>query len=202
MFIKNLDYLSPPITFYHKGSLSHSSILSGIISIISIIIIIIIAIYFLLDLMQRKSPNSFYFNSFVEDSGIFPLNASSLFHFISIATLTNGFTNEGVDFTNFRIIGYENYFETYLYEKNISKYDHWLYGKCNNESDTTGIKYLINFDFFEKSACIRKYFNSLEKKYYDTWESKFRWPEIAHGTYNEKKLTVYFLKNVKMILLI
>ena len=108
MFIKNLDYLSPPITFYYKGSLSHSSILSGIISIISIIIIIIIAIYFLLDLIQRKSPNSFYFNSFVEDSGIFPLNASSLFHFISISTLTNGFTNEGVDFTNFRIIGYEN----------------------------------------------------------------------------------------------
>ena len=196
MFIKNLDYLSPPITFYHKGSLSHSSILSGIISIISIIIIIIIAIYFLLDLMQRKSPNSFYFNSFVEDSGIFPLNASSLFHFISIATLTNGFTNEGVDFTNFRIIGYENYFETYLYDKNISKYDHWLYGKCNNESDTTGIKYLINFDFFEKSACIRKYFNSLEKKYYDTWESNFRWPEIAHGTYNEKVKTysIFFEK--------
>ena len=60
MFIKNLDYLSPPITLYHKGSLSHSSILSGIISIISIIIIIIIAIYFLLDLIQRKSPNALY----------------------------------------------------------------------------------------------------------------------------------------------
>ena len=196
MFIKNFDYLSPPVTFYQNGYLSHTSIISWILSIFSIIIIIIIGIYFSLDLIQRKSPNAFYFHSFVEDSGIFPLNASSLFHFINIASLTKGYTNEGVDFTNFRIIGYENYFETYLYDKNISKYDHWLYGKCNNESDTTGIKYLINFDFFEKSACIRKYFNSLEKKYYDTWESNFRWPEIAHGTYNEKVKTysIFFEK--------
>ena len=60
MFIKNLDYLSPPVTFYYYGSLSHSSIISGILSIISIIIIIIIVIYFSLDLIQRKSPNALY----------------------------------------------------------------------------------------------------------------------------------------------
>ena len=125
-------------------------------------------------MIQRKSPNAFYFNSFIEDSGIFPLNASSLFHFINIASLNNGYTNKGVDFTNFRIIGYENYFDIYLHDKNLNKFDHWLYGKCNNESDTEGIKYLINFDFFEKSACIRKYFNSIEQKYYDTWSPEFR----------------------------
>jgi hypothetical protein len=136
MLIKYLDYLSPLITFYYHGSLSHKSIISGFISIISLGIIIILGIYFLLGLIQRKDPNAFYFNSFVEDAGIYPLNASSLFHFISIATISNGLFNNGVDFTNFRIVGYETYFETYFKDKNLNNYDHWLYGKCNNISDT------------------------------------------------------------------
>ena len=195
MLIKYLDYISPPITFYYHGSLSHTSIISGFISIISLAIIIILWIYFLLGLIQRKDPNAFYFNSFVEDAGIYPLNASSLFHFITIATISNGLLNNGIDFTNFRIVGYETFFETYFNDKNLNNYDHWLYGKCNNDSDTQGIGYLINYEFFEKSACIKKYFIFADQKYYDTGDEKFRWPKIAHGTYNEKlKLYSIFIE--------
>ena len=82
MFIGYLDYLSPHITFYHKGNLSHSSIVSGIISIISITFIIILAVYYILDTLKRTSPNTFYFNNFIEDAGAFHLNQTSLFHFI------------------------------------------------------------------------------------------------------------------------
>ena len=149
MFIKYFDYLSPPITFYYQGSLSHTSIISGILSIISCILIIILTIYYSLELIERKDPNSFFFNSYIEDSGTFPLNASSLFHFMTIATLTDGYSNNGVDFTNFRIVGYENYFENYLNDRNISHFDHWLYGKCNNESDTRGISHLTNMIFLK-----------------------------------------------------
>ena len=184
MFIKNLDYLSPAVTFYYKGILSHSSIISGIISIISFTFILILGIYFSLDLIYRSEPKAYYFNSYVEDAGIFPLNSSSIFHFISIATVYNGYKNDGIDFTNFRIIGYETYFESYMEDRNINKYDHWLYGKCNNSTDTEGISNLVSFDFFEKSACIKKFFNSKEKKYFDIGETNFRWPEIAHGTSN------------------
>ena len=66
MFFKQLDFLSPTITFYYKGHLSHSSILSGILSIFSFILIIIIAIYFSLDIIQREHPTVFYFNHFEE----------------------------------------------------------------------------------------------------------------------------------------
>ncbi len=198
MFIKYLDYLSPPITFYYHSFLSHTSIISGILSIISFILIIILAIYFSLDLIQRKDPNSFYFNSFEEDAGIFQLNSYSLFHFISIATISEGYINGGIDFTNFRIVGYENYFENYLNLGNISFFDHWLYGKCNNETDTKNISHLINYDFFENSACIKKYFSSEEQKYYDIDDEKFRWPEIAHGTMNENlKLYSIYLESCK-----
>ena len=54
MFIKKFDYLSPTVTFYYNGSLSHSSLLSGIFSIISIAIIIVFAVFFFLDMIERK----------------------------------------------------------------------------------------------------------------------------------------------------
>ena len=109
MFIKQLDYLSPTVTFYHKGFLSHSSILSGILSIISMALILAVAIYFSLDIIQRKNPTSFYFNRFVDNAGIFPLNSSSFFHFISISSDLGDLRNQGVDFKSFRIIGIETF---------------------------------------------------------------------------------------------
>ena len=185
MFFKSLDYLSPPVTFYHQGSLSHSSIISGILSVFTFLLIIVAACYFLLDIIERKNPISFYYKSFVEDSDIFPLNASSFFHFISLSINFEELNEDGVDFTIFRIIGFDNYFQPYyLNDKDLNKIDHWLYGICNNETDTKGIGYLIKYDFFKKSACIRKYFDSTKQKYYDTNDPEFKWPVIAHGTFN------------------
>ena len=155
MFIRNLDYLSPSITFYHKKFLSHTSIISGILSILSYIIIIGFAVYFSLDIFKRKNPKAFYYNRFIEDAGVFPFNASSLFHFINLTHTNMKIIDEGVDFTYFRIIGYNINFNIYVEDRNLSKYDHWLYGPCNNENDTVGISHLIKYDFFEKSACIK-----------------------------------------------
>jgi len=188
MFIKKLDYLSPTITFHYKGYLSHTSIISGIISIISIFLIIIQIGYYCFYIMKRKGLNAFYFNSFLEDTGIFPFNASSLFHFISLGESGKDYWNEGVNFTKYRILGFETYSVYYSDDKNLSKYNHWLYGLCNNNSDTEGIGYLINYNYFEQSACIRKYFDSKEQKYYDTDHPKFRWPIIGHGTFNKNNI--------------
>ena len=189
MFVKKIDYLSPPVTFYFKGYLAHSSIVSGILSIISFVLIILLAVYFSLDLILRKNPKAFYYNIFTEDSGIFPLNASSFFHFLSLSYVNSDYSEDvGVDFTYFRIIGFNTYYEPNSITYNISNFDHWLYGKCNNNSDTSGINYLTTQSFFEKSACIRKYYNSDAKMYYDTNDPKFKWPVIAHGTYNPNKI--------------
>ena len=119
MIIRNLDYLSPPITFYHQGSLSHSSIFSGILSIISFLLIIVIAIYFSLDLIKRRNPSAFYYNRYIEDSGIFPMNSSSLFHFISLGLEVNNYKDNGVDFNSFRVFGIERFHTYYLNDTNI-----------------------------------------------------------------------------------
>ena len=186
MFIKYLDFISPPITFHHKGHLSHFSVVSGIISIISLVIIIIIAIQFSLQIIKRRNPAAYYFNSFTKDAGVFPLNSSSLFHFISIAQNSSNLVDEGVNFRNFRIVGFNTFFEDYRDHGNISNYEHWLYGKCNNKTDTEGISHLIEYNFFENSACIKKYFNLNSKKYYDIGDPNFKWPVISHGTFNPK----------------
>ena len=182
MFLKKLDYISPPITFYHKNYLAHTSILSGIISILSFLLILMISGYFSKKIIHRQDPSVFNFKRIVEDAGTFPVNASSFFHFISLKTDTQEFYNGGMDFRSFRIIGLDVHHSAYLNNKNLSNFDFWLYGYCNNESDTRGISHLINFDFFKNSACIRKYFSSADQKYYNTDDPKFRWPVEAHGT--------------------
>ena len=187
IYVRYLDFLSPTITFHYKGFLSHSSFVSAILSICSFLTIISIAAYFSLELIKRENPTAFYYNSFVDDAGIFPLNSSSFFHFISLSLADNNYADNGVDFRHFRVIGLENYFADYLLDRDITHYNHWLYGYCNNESDIQGIEYLINYDYFPKSACIRQYYDKNDQQYYDTKDSKFRWPVMAHGTSNKNK---------------
>ena len=189
MFIKYFDYLSPRVTFYYKGYLSHSSILSGVLSIIAITFIIILAVYYSLNIINRQQPNTFYFHSFIEDAGLFQFNTSSLFHFINVVYNYKGIIeNQGIDFSVFNIIGANMYVNSYInLEKNDGKlnFDHWLYGYCNKDNNTYELDDLINFDFFEKCACIKKYFNHTEKKYYEIGDTNFVWPEIAYGTFND-----------------
>ena len=184
MFISNLDFLSPEITLYHKGDSSHKSLISGIITIISSIIIFSFGFYFSLFLIKRKNPDFYYMNQYVEDAGEFPLNSSSIFHFIVMGNMSNDYLNREFDFRSFRLIGFDNYFINDLNKENLENYDHWLYGFCNNESDTNDIGYLIKDEKFNKFACIRKYYNSTDRNYYDTNDTNFKWPTLAHGNYN------------------
>ena len=192
MFIKYFDYLSPRVTFYHKGFLSHNSILSGILSIIAIAFIIILAVYYSLEVIERKDPNAYYFPTFIEEAGTFKINKSSLFHFLtSVQNIQGNTIHEEFDLTIFNIIGTNIYYKNYLsiVQKNgLQKIDHWLYGYCNKEINSKELIDLIHYDFFEKSICIQKFYNSTEHKYYKIGDPKFVWPEIAHGTFNDKNV--------------
>ena len=184
MILQKLDYLSPRITFYHKELISHSSNFSGILSIFFFLIKIIFGIYYSLDLIQKKDQKSFYYNTYIEEAPTFPLNSSSLFHYLALERKGREGINEGIDFTKFSIIGLEIHFDNIFHNPFLLKYvNHWVYGNCNSD-DIEGINYLIDNNFFEKSACIKKYFDSTEKKYYNKGESKFKWPVIANGSNN------------------
>jgi len=188
MIFKKIDFISPEITLFYKGSLSHSSIISGVISFISCAIIITLSFFCFIGLIDRERdcPTIANNNQYIEDAGIFPLNSSSLFHFISIAEDSNQSYYEDFDFTSFNLIGFENNGQNIENGNDVTKYNHWLYGFCNKENDIKGIENLVTQHFFTKSACIRKYFDSSTQNYYEIGDKNFRWPTLEHGTFNQQ----------------
>ena len=46
------------------------------------------------------------------------------------------------------------------------------------------LEHLKKPDFYLNSGCIKKYFNSTIQEYYDIEKKNFKWPKMAHGTYN------------------
>ena len=185
MFIKKLDWLSPPITLYFKGENQHASIVSAIISIICYISVLALGVYYALGYIRKENPKAYFFNRYVVDAGYFPVNSSSMFNFIQIC---DQMTNEVVpfDFSVFRIVGMDNaFYDEYMTNPNIlNNISHWVYGYCNNNSDTVGIGHLINFKYFEQSACIRQFYDKDKNKYFNTGDPEFKWPVIEKGCSN------------------
>ena len=181
MFIKKFDFLSPPITLYFKGENAHSSIISGIISIVAYLGIIGFGIYYALQFFNRENPVAYFFNRYIEDAGSFPMNASSIFSFLQMMN-SKELLPKDTDFDSIRIIGLDRItIDNYMQDNDLEHYNHWLYGNCNNESDTEDIGYLVTHDKFRQSACIRKYYDMNKKRYFDVGDSNFIWPVIHHG---------------------
>ena len=188
MILKEIDILSPEITLFYNGSLSHSSRISGILTIIACAIIVLCASYYFKDILNRKNeiPKVFSYNLFIEDAGVFPINSSSFFHFIS-ANKDDKYQGEEFDFTIFNIIGFDKNLIDYETNNDLTKYNHWLYGFCSYEIDTIGIEELVTQEYFERPVCIKKYFNASTQKYYKIGDPNFRRPIMAHGTINLNK---------------
>ena len=188
MFIKKLDWLSPPITLYFKGETQHSSIFSGILSICAYILVFIAIIYYFLGYIRRENPKAYFFNRYIDDAGYFPVNATQMFNFIQI---NNKRDNKVIpyDQTVFRAVGIDDAFydEYYQNPEILENKDHWIYGNCNNDTDTEGIAYLIDFDYYEQSACIRTFYDHHKKQYFKTGEVGFRWPVIEKGCSNPER---------------
>ena len=132
MILKEIDILSPEITLFYNGSLSHSSRISGILTIIACAIIVLCASYYFKDILNRKNeiPKVFSYNLFIEDAGVFPINSSSFFHFIS-ANKDDKYQGEEFDFTIFNIIGFDKNLIDYEINNDLTKHNHWLYGFCS-----------------------------------------------------------------------
>ena len=142
MFIKKFDWLSPPITLYFKGENQHGSIFSGILSMICYILVLISGVYYSRQFVKREDPKAYFFNRYVVDAGYFPVNSSSMFNFIQVSDQSNNKVTP-FDFTAFRVVGFDNvFYDDYMKNPDLlENEDHWVYGYCNNNTDTEGISY-------------------------------------------------------------
>ena len=161
MYIQKLDFLSPEITLYFKGKYKHSSVISGIITIISYFIILICIIYYTYEFFGRGNPTIYFFNRFIEDTGSFPLNASSIFHYINLISVT---ANKSIvlDFKSISIFGINRTLDSYNGNYDLSKTSHWVYGLCDYDNyniSSKSFNKLIDKNLFSQSACIRKFFD-------------------------------------------
>ena len=192
MIIRNLDFLSPKITLYFKGRSKHSSIFSGLITILSYLIILASIIYYTLDFIDRSNPTIYFFNRYIEDTGVYPLNESSLFHYISLISASKNKTIN-YDFNSISILGIKIPLESYIQRYNYSNNDHWEYALCNYDEDITykKIKDIIDKNTFSQSSCIKKYYSSKDKKYFNKGESDFIWPTLKYGASHPNSVWYY-----------
>ena len=147
MILKRLDILSPPIILYYKGQSTHYSICSGIMTIIVFIICSIFTAFYAIQFIKNANPQVFYYNNYVEDVGEFPVNSSSIFSFIQILDTVKNEPKK-VDFDLITIIGLEEPVDLYEQNNDLTQYNHWIYGYCNNSTDIQGIGIIITFDKF------------------------------------------------------
>ena len=192
MIIRELDFLSPKITLYFKGTYKHSSIFSGIITILSYLIILVCIVYYTLDFIDRENPTIYFFNRYIEEAGTFALNASSLFHYINLVPASRD-KNITLDFSSISFYGINRSIDTYLQGFDFSKNYHWVYGLCDNKDydmNNNEFNNIINKNIFYQSACIKRFYNYKAKRYFDIGESGFVWPTLDHGASNPNR-TIY-----------
>ena len=178
MFLQYFDLISPPITLFYKREERHINIISGVLSIITYAFIVSALFYYGFEFYHRRLNTFYFYNTMIDDAGIFPLNSSSMFHYVTVG-------KKSIDFRAVNVIGINKYITYYMNNDDITKIDHWVYGPCNLE-DAKGMENIIeNKTSFLGAACVKKIWNSTEKKYYSIDDSShFNYPQLEHGASN------------------
>ena len=180
--LSSFDFLSPRITLYQKGKIRHSSKFSGLLTLISYLLFILISIYYSLDIIYHRKLVASYYKSFHNETGYFPFNYSSLYHFIQFMNLKTDIIPFNSKFL--RIKGIRNLSYS-IYPDEIKNEDHWIYDLCDNsnEKEVNKLKEnnVQNKIEILKGACLKYYYNSTEKKYYKYNTNNYSPPYLIHG---------------------
>ena len=182
MFFKKFDFISPEITLYYRGDDRHSSIPSAIISLICLLLIITMSIYVSLDFLLKRNPTAFYYHNYSDDLGIYYLNASNFFHFVNFEFIENHFS-QTIDLKSFSIIGVQVKDATFISNNIPTEYDHYIYELCDKNDAINLYEYMDEtiLYYFNKSYCIKKFYNSSTKTIISYTNENFNYPYLIHG---------------------
>ena len=181
--IASFDFLSPRITLYQKGQIRHSSKVSGCLTILTYLLCFLFIVNSSLELIQHTKPFANFYKSFKNETGLFPLDSSHLyhfFHFLGDNAQLFPFNSKFIRIKGTRNLGY------YISPDSLNNEDHWIYDECeiNHEIKDSDNNYFDN----SGGACLKYYYNSTEKQYYDINSEKYLAPYLDHGNSNPNNL--------------
>jgi hypothetical protein len=194
MFFKKFDFLSSEITLFYHGKDNHSSIFSGILSIVMAIFVIFLIGYLSIDVLAKQHPTSFYFTKFIEEIDEYPLNSSSILHYVSLYNSDNH--EIGIDTKAINVVGVSINDGVFTEDNDISKYSHWIYEYCefNDLGQFNSTYTQAQIDNLTNSLCISKYYDKDTQTVISKNDDGFFWPTLAHGAsqHNNFEYGLYF----------
>ena len=175
-----IDFLSPPITLFHLERRTHTSKIGGTLVVIMLILVLSYISFLLYNLISHNNITSIYHKQFQFEPGNYSFNSTSIYHFIKIFSPDNGGYFGKYDSKYIRI------FTTYAkpnfsyIDSNLELYDHWVFDSCQNNKDLDPSLFSNNVNL-TNAACIKFYYNSKDKIYYDFKDKNFCWPYLENG---------------------
>ena len=174
-----MDMLSPRITLYFRKKQMHPSAISGFLTLIVYTFILAMGLIYFIRFINRENPTAYFFNRFMKDNGSYSFADGNFFNYIQLLQGRYRIMID-IDLDKIEIIGYNISLDTIL-NAGYYRFDHWIYGKCNFESDSNELEDIIDKERFNKDACLKKFYNSKAGQYYDINDENFEWPVILHG---------------------
>ena len=123
-------------------------------------ITVLFVIYLSLELIQHKKPTANFYKTYHNETGIFLFDGKTIYHFFLFFVKYYQllpFNSRYLRIIGSRTLSYD------LKEDTLANEDHWIYDECETNYD------LVDSDnnYFDVSngACLKYYFNSVDKKY-------------------------------------
>ena len=176
-----LDLLSPPITLFHLERRTHTSKIGACLVIILVTVSGCYISYLLYSIIMHNKVVSMFYKKFEFEAEHYPFNSSSIFHFIQIFSSDNGGYFDKYDTKYIR--AFTTLVHSNFNDSDLELYDHWVFDTCRKNIDDKYVDPFLfhNIENFTNAVCIKYFFNSTEKKYYQLEEKGFFWPYLEHG---------------------